>query len=181
MGVLHSYFYIALLVGVFLVYQLSDFAEHVIFAFFSFWVWQIAHNVKEDTARPLLPKYVVGTSIARLLLPLYIFGCPKNFIRSGPVRRRGGSGASSSSRPGRPCSVSFPRLSVCCFTLFSSGFDPTHTAAQEYGFCIVLVAWVALQAAVLQSQAKWGARWFVPRRWRPQKYDYHREVRQTVP
>lgn len=86
MGVLHSYFYIALLVGVIVIYQLSDFVEYIVFAFYSFWVWQIAHNVQHDTPRPLLPKYIIGTSAARLLLPLYVFGCPKNFIRSDPVR-----------------------------------------------------------------------------------------------
>lgn len=179
MGVLHSYFYVALLGGVFLVYQLSDFAELVVLAFFSFWLWQVAHNVQHDVPRPLLPKYVVGTSVARLLLPLYVFGCPKNFIRSGPARLR----------------HSLPPQAVASYVFvvwasrrhFASGLltpdaagaaPPTRRPCeQEYGFCAVLVLWVGFQVAVLYSQSRWGARWFVPRRWRPQKYDYHREAR----
>lgn len=42
------------------------------------------------------------------------------------------------------------------------------------------MGWVGLQVAVLLSQGRLGPRWFVPRRWRPQKYDYHREVPQSV-
>lgn len=53
-------------------------------------------------------------------------------------------------------------------------------SSQEYKFCAALVLWVAVQIAVLYSQAKWGPRWFVPRRWRPHKYDYHREVRSSA-
>lgn len=33
-----------------------------------------------------------------------------------------------------------------------------------------------LQAAVLLLQTAWGPRWFVPKRFLPAKYDYHRPV-----
>ncbi len=33
-----------------------------------------------------------------------------------------------------------------------------------------------VQAAVLLCQTVWGPRWFVPKRFLPAKYDYHRPV-----
>jgi len=42
-----------------------------------------------------------------------------------------------------------------------------------------LVAWMATQAGVLASQHVWGPRWFVPKRFLPEKYDYYRPV--TLP
>eukprot|EP00170_Pyropia_yezoensis_P006656 contig_27114_g6677 len=42
-----------------------------------------------------------------------------------------------------------------------------------------LVAWMAVQAGVLASQHVWGPRWFVPKRFLPEKYDYYRPV--TLP
>ena len=35
---------------------------------------------------------------------------------------------------------------------------------------------VCMQAAVLLCQSMWGPRWFVPKRFLPAKYDYHRPV-----
>ena len=35
---------------------------------------------------------------------------------------------------------------------------------------------VCMQAAVLLCQSMWGPRWFVPNRFLPAKYDYHRPV-----
>lgn len=134
MGVLHSYFYGALLGGVVLMYQLQWLARYLLFGFLSFWVWQIAHNVHQDVVRPLMPRYILGTSAARLALPLYVYGCPRNFLRVKPAP----------------------------------------------GLCWGLLAWVGFQVAVLLSQHAFGSRWFVPRRWRPQKYEYHRPVPASV-
>ena len=36
--------------------------------------------------------------------------------------------------------------------------------------------WMPTQAAVLLCQSMWGPRWFVPKRFLPAKYDYHRPV-----
>ena len=38
----------------------------------------------EQLQKPLLPKYVLGISVTRLLVPLYLFGCPENFVRVKP-------------------------------------------------------------------------------------------------
>ncbi|GAB0494423.1 hypothetical protein MMPV_005716 [Pyropia vietnamensis] len=44
-----------------------------------------------------------------------------------------------------------------------------------------LVAWMAVQAMVLASQHVWGPRWFVPKRFLPEKYDYYRPVTLPLP
>ena len=50
----------------------------------SYWLPQIAWSAWNNSRKPLLPAYVLGTSATRLLVPLYIFGCPQNFIRAKP-------------------------------------------------------------------------------------------------
>ena len=41
---------------------------------------QIVLNATKGVRRPLNRTYVVGMSAARLVVPLYIYGCPENFI-----------------------------------------------------------------------------------------------------
>ena len=55
-----------------------------VFALYSFWVPQIVLCVRTDARQPLRPAYVVGMSAARLALPLYLYGCPKNLLRVAP-------------------------------------------------------------------------------------------------
>jgi hypothetical protein len=97
-------------------------------AYGSFWTWQIAHSAVTDAVRALTPRYIIGISLARLAMPLYILACPENWLSVVP----------------RP-----------------------HIATS-------LVLWVALQAAVLCAQYRFGARCFVPPCWRPVKYSYNR-------
>jgi hypothetical protein len=47
---------------------------------FSFWVPQIVHSVHHDARDGLCNAYLFTTSITRLFMPLYFFGCPHNFI-----------------------------------------------------------------------------------------------------
>lgn len=94
----------------------------------SFWVGQIAHSARLDAPRPLRSRFVWGSSVARLLLPLYLLACPRNALRLAP----------------RP------------------------------GLAAALAGWVLLQAATLQAQAVWGARFFLPARFHAQRYDYGR-------
>ena len=52
----------------------------ITFAMHSFWVPQIVSCVKNDARQPLKPVYIIGISVTRLALPLYIYGCPKNLL-----------------------------------------------------------------------------------------------------
>lgn len=130
LSMLYSRFYLSLLAGLFLLYQLQDHIRVFIFALYSFWLPQIVLNVVEDHRRPLLPMYILGTSLTRLAIPLYFWGCPNNFLHIHPL----------------PKTV------------------------------IALVGWLFLQALVLLSQYKFGPRWFIPKAFLPEKYDYFRPV-----
>ncbi|KAH9464864.1 hypothetical protein Pst134EB_004371 [Puccinia striiformis f. sp. tritici] len=59
----------------------------ILFILFSYWIPQIVHNVQHGTSRRGLRKrYVLGTTLCRLFLPLYIWGCPNNvlFVTANP-------------------------------------------------------------------------------------------------
>lgn len=84
LSMLYSRFYGSLLLGIFLLYQMQNHLRFFLFALYSFWVPQIVLNVAEDHRRPLLPMYIIGTSITRLAIPLYFWGCPRNFLHIKP-------------------------------------------------------------------------------------------------
>lgn len=130
LSMLYSRFYGSLLIGIFLLYQLQDHIRLFVFALYSFWVPQIILNVVEDHRRPLLPLYIIGTSITRLAIPLYFWACPHNFLH----------------------------------------IEPQPTVA------LALVSWLGGQALILLSQYKFGPRWFIPKEFLPEKYDYFRAV-----
>lgn len=52
----------------------------IIFLLYSFWVPQIVVNAVKGTRQPLNRTYVVGMSATRLIIPLYVYGCPQNFV-----------------------------------------------------------------------------------------------------
>ena len=52
------------------------------FGVFSFWVPQIVFCAYEDARQPLKAYYVIGMSLSRLALPLYLYGCPQNLLRN---------------------------------------------------------------------------------------------------
>lgn len=41
-------------------------------------------------------------------------------------------------------------------------------------FCVMLVCWTFFQIMWMETQARWGGRWFIPKRFRPPKYEYTR-------
>jgi hypothetical protein len=54
--------------------------QMIIFALYSFWVPQIVMNAYKGVRQPLNRAYVVGMSLTRLVIPLYVYGCPQNFV-----------------------------------------------------------------------------------------------------
>ena len=60
----------------------------ITFAMYSFWVPQIVSCIKNDARQPLKPVYIIGISVTRLALPLYIYGCPKNLLEEPPSPRK---------------------------------------------------------------------------------------------
>ena len=53
----------------------------MVFPIYSFWIPQILYCAYHEARQPLRPLYVVGMTLTRLALPLYIFGCPHNVLR----------------------------------------------------------------------------------------------------
>jgi hypothetical protein len=68
-------------------YELHNFLRPLLLLMYSFWVPQIVTNVIKDTRKPLHPQYILGMTVTRLAIPLYIFGCPSNFMRIEPDKK----------------------------------------------------------------------------------------------
>lgn len=65
-------------------YEFHNFLRPILLLMYSFWIPQITTNVIRDSRKPLHPHYILGMTVTRLAIPLYIFGCPNNFMRIEP-------------------------------------------------------------------------------------------------
>ncbi|THG05557.1 hypothetical protein TEA_006190 [Camellia sinensis var. sinensis] len=84
LSVLYSRFYGILLGGILVMYEFHRFLRPILLLIHSFWIPQIVTNVVRDSRKPLHPHYILGMTITRLAIPLYVFGCPHNFMRIEP-------------------------------------------------------------------------------------------------
>lgn len=73
-----------LLGGILVMYEFHNFLRPILLLMYSFWIPQIITNVVRDSRKFLHPHYILGISVTRLAIPLYIFGCPHNFMRIEP-------------------------------------------------------------------------------------------------
>lgn len=67
-------------------YELHNYMRLILLLMYSFWIPQIVANVVRDSRKPLHPYYILGMTVTRLAIPLYVFGCPKNFMRVEPSK-----------------------------------------------------------------------------------------------
>ncbi|XP_047334596.1 transmembrane E3 ubiquitin-protein ligase FLY2-like [Impatiens glandulifera] len=84
LSVLYSRFYGVLLGGILIMYEFHSFLWPILLLVHSFWIPQIVTNIIRDSRKPLHPYYILGMTITRMAVPLYIFGCPHNFMRIKP-------------------------------------------------------------------------------------------------
>jgi hypothetical protein len=84
LSVLYSRFYGILLGGILVMYEFHNFLRLILLLMYSFWIPQIITNIARDSRKPLHPHYIIGMSVTRLAIPLYLFGCPNNFMRIEP-------------------------------------------------------------------------------------------------
>ncbi|KAK1318290.1 hypothetical protein QJS10_CPB04g00311 [Acorus calamus] len=84
LSVLYSRFYGILLGGILIMYEFHNFLRPILFIMYSFWIPQIVTNVTRDTRKPLHPHYIIGMTLTRLAIPMYMFGCPNNFMHIEP-------------------------------------------------------------------------------------------------
>ncbi|CAB79639.1 hypothetical protein [Arabidopsis thaliana] len=88
---LYSRFYGILLGGILIMYQFHNYMQPILLLMYSFWIPQIVANVVRDSRKPLHPYYILGMTATRLAIPLYVFGCPHNFMRVEPNKHYFGS------------------------------------------------------------------------------------------
>lgn len=81
---LYARFYAAVLGSLILCYNFRRYMRVITLLLHGFWVPQILRSGKTDTRPPLLPSYVIGMSLTRLVLPLYLFACPSNLLNVAP-------------------------------------------------------------------------------------------------
>ncbi|XP_024532225.1 transmembrane E3 ubiquitin-protein ligase 1 [Selaginella moellendorffii] len=134
LSVLYSRFYGFLLGGILIMYELHSMLRYILVVFYAFWIPQIVANVARDSRKPLHPHYILGITLTRLAIPLYAFGCPRNFMR----------------------------IEV------------------DVGWCIGISSFLLLQAFFLLLQHYLGSRWFIPRKFLPEKYSYFRRIDRTA-
>ncbi len=133
---LYAKFYLVLLASLILLYFFAFSAlPSLVFLAYSFWVPQILHSAFRGTTDGLPLRYIAVVSVSRMLIPLYFYLCPVNFV--------------------------------------VSALPNTDTNVPAG---LTLLAWMALQVAVLMLQRHKGPRFFVPSVLLPQPYDYHRRV-----
>lgn len=80
LATLHIGFYSVLFAILFLTFTLRSRPVLLIFLLYSCWVPQIVHNSINGTRRALHPAYLCGMALSRLFIPLYLLGCPQNFV-----------------------------------------------------------------------------------------------------
>lgn len=146
-----------------------------VFLLYSFWIPQIVLCVRTDCRQPLRAAYVVGMSLCRLALPLYLYGCPRNLLRVAPspgvcvglvlfvglqVRRQWYCGVVA-------CGVHDHQGAVERLgPVLHGDWGPAVPSRRRFE-CLGAAAQAAvagwLQAAVLLAQERWGPRCFIPK------------------
>lgn len=77
-ALIHLKFYFGLFVTLVTIYILRHYFDFLIVLAYSFWLPQIGLNMLKGHRKPLHFIYVYGMSVSRLMIPIYIYGCPSN-------------------------------------------------------------------------------------------------------
>lgn len=147
--VLHLAFYAAVLGAVLLVFAFPAHPVLLVLLLYSYWWPQIVFSAVSGTRHPFHPLYLYGSSLSRLFLPLYLLGCPRNFLTL----------LWEYFSPGYLLHAHAPQAHLLSLPA-----------------CYLLTCWLALQLLLLQLQSLYGPRFFVPKAMLPQRYDYHRPL-----
>lgn len=187
-GALYCRFYLFLIAGLTLVYFWTfGGAKLLTVIFMSFWWPQIWHSAQHDSRPALTRPYIITTSVARLLIPLYFLVCPYNIMYAlTPAEPRaaalswGNSAWSDFLQPWMGAGNGDAAPWVGTLGVAPALATPAAAAAfwSNVRLGIFLTVWMLIQCVVLLLQTKmgWGPRWFVPREFLPSKYDYHRLI-----
>jgi hypothetical protein len=80
LATLHFRFYASLFLSMFLAIYLRTRPVTLVVLLYSPWLPQIVYNAAAGTRRAFHPVYMYGMAATRLFIPLYILGCPHNFL-----------------------------------------------------------------------------------------------------
>lgn len=132
-----------------------------VFLLYSFFIPQIVHCVRTDCRQPLQPLYVVGMSITRLALPLYLFSCPQNLLRVAPSH---GVSVGLTLFVGAQVRTSHTPPP----SLWHAGWVLTSASGQRIAYMFAghhVATWMSwmLQAGILLLQYYYGSRCFIPK------------------
>lgn len=116
---------------------------------YSFWWPQVVHSAYTGRRHPFHSLYLYGTSVLRVLLPLYLLVCPNNM---------------------------FVMLVEYFSPQYDLSESAARKEVLDLPTAWFLCAYVVLQVIVLELQTRWGPRFFIPSSWVPQRYNYHRPV-----
>lgn len=78
---LYTQFYGALLIGMLIIYQSLEHLDFIVMLLQAYWVPQILRDAWYGSRSCLKTSFIWGISLSRLLLPLYLWGCPKSIFR----------------------------------------------------------------------------------------------------
>lgn len=84
LSVIYARFYVFIMGGFLLIYYINGIFNLFLLLMYSFWIPQIVCNVEQRSRKPLQRQYIIGITVTRLLIPLYFYGCPENFVHAEP-------------------------------------------------------------------------------------------------
>eukprot|EP00930_Biecheleria_cincta_P085007 TRINITY_DN74427_c0_g1_i1.p1 TRINITY_DN74427_c0_g1~~TRINITY_DN74427_c0_g1_i1.p1 ORF type:complete len:528 (+),score=74.33 TRINITY_DN74427_c0_g1_i1:205-1584(+) len=91
---LYTQFYGALLIGMMIIYQSLNHLDLIVMLLQAYWVPQILRDAWYGCRSSLKTSFISGISISRLLLPLYLWGCPYSIFRGDIYPRLPGAPSS---------------------------------------------------------------------------------------
>eukprot|EP01032_Pedospumella_encystans_P012847 gene12847-14830_t len=154
---LHAGFYGVLLLVLLVSISFYERPVVAVFAMYSFWLPQAIYSAYTGTKHSFHPVYLIGVSLCHLFIPLYILGCPNNFLSLLSVYINPQYLAEMATEPDSHRSFHQQPLS-------------------SVSACWVLVIWMTVQVGLLMLQTALGPRFFIPKKWLPSKYDYKRPI-----
>ena len=84
LSAVYSRFYAAFIFGLLLMYWTADKFIVFLLVMNSYWIPQIVRNAYLNQRQVMEPSFIIATSYLRLIIPLYAFGCPSNFMHLRP-------------------------------------------------------------------------------------------------
>lgn len=150
---LHLRFYGVVLLSFILLFTFRTQPILLVLIFYSFYWPQIIHSVIYGTRHSFSMVFLIFNALSRIFLPLYLLACPDNFLV-------------------HLWQYISPTVEVHQNNVILYNAPNSHNILA----CYFLIFWLSLQIIILMLQFNYGPRFFVPKRFLPQKYDYKRMI-----